>query len=84
MVLTEFKKAKLPFGLPADAPVVACYEAGRDGFGIHRFLVHEGVRNMVVKRLYLARSVVRCPLLAAGNGAEGSPGGGLPTRFLVH
>jgi hypothetical protein len=48
MVLTEIKKAKLRFGLPADAPVVACYEAGRDGFWIHRFLVHEGVQNIVV------------------------------------
>jgi transposase len=48
MILTEIKKAKLRFGLPADAPVVSCYEAGRDGFWIHRFLAHTGVQNIVV------------------------------------
>jgi transposase len=47
-VLSEIKKAKLRFGLPADAPVVSCYEAGRDGFWLHRFLVHQGIRNIVV------------------------------------
>lgn len=36
------------FGLPADAPVVSCYEAGRDGFWIHRALTRLGVRNRVV------------------------------------
>ena len=36
------------FGLSAGAPVVSCYEAGRDGFWIHRALVHRGVDNRVV------------------------------------
>jgi transposase len=36
------------FGLPAGAPVVSCYEAGRDGFWIHRALAHRGIRNRVV------------------------------------
>ncbi len=40
MVSSEIKKAKLRFGLAAAAPVLACYEAGRDGFWIHPFLVH--------------------------------------------
>jgi transposase len=44
----EIKTAKERFGLPSDAPVISCYEAGRDGFWLHRFLVHEGVRNLVV------------------------------------
>ena len=44
----EIQKAKARFGLPADAPVVACYEAGRDGFWLHRFLVHKGIDNRVV------------------------------------
>lgn len=48
MVLDEIKKAKLRFGLSADAPVVTCYEAGRDGFWLHRFLVNEGIQNIVV------------------------------------
>jgi transposase len=47
-VLSEIKKAKLRFGLPANASVVACYEAGRDGFWLHRFLVHQGIQNIVV------------------------------------
>jgi transposase len=44
----EIKKAKERFGLPPDAPVISCYEAGRDGFWLHRFLLHEGVQNIVV------------------------------------
>ena len=28
----EIKAAKQRFGLPADAPVTSCFEAGRDGF----------------------------------------------------
>jgi transposase len=35
-------------GLPAAAPVVSCYEAGRDGFWIHRALAAQGIRNRVV------------------------------------
>jgi transposase len=35
-------------GLPADAPVVSCYEAGRDGFWLHRALTTLGVTNLVV------------------------------------
>jgi transposase len=44
----EIKNAKERFGLPADAPVVSCYEAGRDGFWLHRFLTQEGITNLVV------------------------------------
>lgn len=42
----ERSKAKL--GLAADCPVYSCYEAGRDGFWIHRCLVALGVQNVVV------------------------------------
>jgi transposase len=35
-------------GLPAAAPVVTCYEAGRDGFWLHRELERRGARNLVV------------------------------------
>jgi transposase len=44
----EIRRAKERFGLSPEAPVISCYEAGRDGFWLHRFLVHEGVRNLVV------------------------------------
>lgn len=47
-VMAEIVKAKQRFGLPANAPVVCCYEAGRDGFWLHRFLVNAGVENIVV------------------------------------
>jgi transposase len=36
------------FGLGGDAAVVSCYEAGRDGFWIHRALIGRGIRNRVV------------------------------------
>ena len=36
------------FGLPAQALLVSCYEAGRDGFWIHRALTQLGFRNRVV------------------------------------
>lgn len=44
----EIAKAKQRFGLPADAAVVSCYEAGRDGFWLHRYLEAAGVGNVVV------------------------------------
>jgi transposase len=40
--------AQRRFGLPPDAPVRSCYEAGRDGFWPHRFLTAVGVSNLVV------------------------------------
>jgi transposase len=36
------------FGLCATAAVVSCYEAGRDGFWIHRALIQRGIQNQVV------------------------------------
>ena len=42
-VQQEIAPAKQRFGLPADARVVSCYEAGRDGFWLHRCLVAHGV-----------------------------------------
>jgi transposase len=47
-LVREIARAKDRFGLPAEAPVVSCYEAGRDGFWLHRFLVHHGIDNRVV------------------------------------
>lgn len=47
-VAKEIEAAKARFGLPADVQVVSCYEAGRDGFWIHRALEHLGVKNYVV------------------------------------
>jgi transposase len=47
-LLQEIAKAKQRFGLPADAPVVSCYEAGRDGFWLDRYLATQGISNVVV------------------------------------
>jgi transposase len=44
----EIARAKQRFGLPADAPVVRCYEAGRDGFWLHRCLRAHGITNHVI------------------------------------
>ena len=44
----ELAAAKKRLDLPIDAPVTSCYEAGRDGFWIHRYLVGAGVDNLVV------------------------------------
>src|SRR5262245_45871468 len=35
-------------GLPPTARVISCYEAGRDGFWVHRALVARGIDNRVV------------------------------------
>jgi transposase len=48
VLLYEIKAAKKRFGLPEDTPVVSCYEAGRDGFWIDRFLRAQGIQNIVV------------------------------------
>jgi transposase len=44
----EIAKAKQRFHLPADAPVLSCYEAGRDGFWLDRYLNTSGIDNRVV------------------------------------
>ena len=47
-LLQEVAQAKKRFGLPETAPVVRCYEAGRAGFWLHRFLQAQGITNHVV------------------------------------
>jgi len=36
-VQQEITRAKQRFGLPEDVQVLSCYEAGRDGFWLHRW-----------------------------------------------
>jgi transposase len=48
MLQQEITRAKQRFGLPEEACVVSCYEAGRDGFWLHRFLVAHDVENLVI------------------------------------
>ena len=44
----EIRRAKQRFGLPDDTPVASCYEAGRDGFWLHRYLDQNAIANLVV------------------------------------
>ena len=47
-LMTEISAAKKRFGLPENAAVASCYEAGRDGSWLHRFLLSKKVENLVV------------------------------------
>src|SRR2546425_3401033 len=47
-LLQEIAQAKRRFSLPETTPVVSCYEAGRAGFWLHRFLQAQGITNQVV------------------------------------
>ena len=55
----EIAAAQARFGLPADTPVVSCYEAGRDGFWVHRALTDIGVQNLVVDSASIQRNQSR-------------------------
>ncbi len=48
VLMEEIRLACERFGLGKDVEVESCYEAGRDGFWIHRFLEKQGVKNSVV------------------------------------
>jgi transposase len=41
-------RAQTHFGMAETAAVVSCYEAGRDGFWLHRYLQGRGIDNVVV------------------------------------
>jgi transposase len=42
------RQAKAQLRCPAGAAVHSCYEAGRDGFWLHRYLLSRGIDNVVV------------------------------------
>lgn len=46
--LRQVRLAKEKLGLKSEAEVYSCYEAGRDGFWIDRFLRKAGIKNVVV------------------------------------
>ena len=48
LLAAEIQAAKKRFGLAEESKVISCYEAGRDGFWIHRHLSRSGVENVVV------------------------------------
>lgn len=47
-LLREIERAKEKLGLSARASVRSCYEAGRDGFWLHRFLESRGIENVII------------------------------------
>lgn len=44
----EITKARQRFKMSDGVPIYSCYEAGRDGFWIHRYLENVGIYNLVV------------------------------------
>jgi len=44
----EIALAEKRFGLLPTARVLSCYEAGRDGFWLHRYLLAQSIENLVV------------------------------------
>jgi transposase len=44
----EIDLAKRKFKMIEDVRMVSCYEAGRDGFWIHRYLESQGIENLMV------------------------------------
>lgn len=48
LLMVEVRVAKQKLGLPAETPVQSVYEAGRDGFWIHRALEERGCENVVI------------------------------------
>jgi transposase len=47
-LLDRIARAKKRVGLAEAAPVYSCYEAGRDGWWLHRWLQEQGIHNIVV------------------------------------
>ncbi|MDM0110234.1 hypothetical protein QTH97_35460 [Variovorax sp. J22R24] len=47
-MLTAFGKARERCKLEPQAKVHSCYEAGRDGWWLHRWLIEQGFDNIVV------------------------------------
>ena len=47
-VQEEIEKAQVRFKMKGDVRILSCYEAGRDGFWLHRYLLSSGIENVVV------------------------------------
>ena len=48
MLWQKLARARAQWQLPPETRVVSCYEAGRDGFWLHRCLTAQGWRNVVI------------------------------------
>ncbi len=48
LLQAEIEKARKHFGMEEGVEIYSCYEAGRDGFWLHRYLESCGIKNVVV------------------------------------
>ncbi|HEX5870524.1 MAG TPA: IS110 family transposase [Longimicrobium sp.] len=71
-LMAEVERSKKHFGLAAGAPVASCYEAGRDGFWLHRALLAEGIDNEVIES-----SAIEVPRKKRRAKTDGIDGGAL-------
>jgi transposase len=78
-ILREIARAKARFGLPESSVVYSCYEAGRDGFWLHRFLEHSGINNEVVDSSSI--EVNRRARRAKADGLDAASSVGLLVRY---
>jgi len=60
-VLDAIAKAKARCALVDEVLVRSCYEAGRDGFWLHRWLLEQGIYNMVVDSAAARRADTMAP-----------------------
>ena len=54
-VQERLARARTQWGLAAATAVVSCYEAGRDWFWLHRCLIAQGLRNVIVDTTSIER-----------------------------
>ncbi len=47
-LLNEIQQARRFFRLPVSTTVASCYEAGREAFWLHRYLISEEIENVIV------------------------------------
>ncbi|MHB1318297.1 MAG: IS110 family RNA-guided transposase [Anaerolineae bacterium] len=50
----ELQRAQAKLGVAAGSPILSCYEAGLDGFWLHRYLTAQGITNVVVDSASIA------------------------------
>jgi transposase len=83
-LLAEIKQAKARLNCTEDSTVVSCYEAGRNGFWIHRALVAEQIKSHVIdsanievnrrkRRVKTHKILIDCPWYSPGKDVRFTP-----------
>ena len=68
----EIARARRRFALAPEAVVRSCYEAGRDGFWLHRALLARGIANVVVDASSIEVNRLKSTAGRAGRSPTGS------------